>query len=352
MSDPDASPLFIVGPSRSGTAMMRSILNEHSSIHLVGETHYFDDLRTRQGFAPGFQLVETALLAAVDYFRALDDRPYGLRGNPERSSLSVAELRARSVALGGTSDAVFEAYCRIKAEWKDAIVWGEKTPRHVFRLAEILDRFPSARIICMVRDPRAVVASYANWSHRRDMPSERADDFEEAILAERRRTHNSYHPIIAALLWRAAANAAADAQRRFGTDRIRLQRYEDVIEAPENTVREICTWIELEFQPNMLNVPMHNSSFNDFDAAAGLRRDALARWRQTLSPGEIGVVELVAGGAMRNAGYKPVGRANLVDIAKAGLSLPIGVSRAFLANRDRMEDVPRYVWRRLRAMLG
>lgn len=352
MSAEVASPLFIVGPSRSGTAMMRSILNQHSLIHLAGETHYFDDLRTRREFAPGIRLNETTLLAAVNYFRALDDRPYGLRGDPERSPLSKSEFMARSVALGGTSDGVFEAYCRIQAKRNHAHVWGEKTPRHVFRLAEIFDRYPGARAICMIRDPRAVVASYANWRKRRDPPSEDAAHSDEALSAEEHRVRNSYHPVIATLLWRAAANAAADAQRRFGTDQIRLQRYEDIVEAPENTIREICAWMRLEFQPSMLNVPMHNSSFEIFDSAAGVRRDALARWRRTLSPGDVGIIELVARRAMRHAGYEPVGRASPVDIAKAGLSLPVSVGRALLANRDRMGNIPLYLWRRLRAILG
>ena len=40
-----ARPLFVVGPSRSGTSLMRALLNGHADIALAGETHYFDDLR-------------------------------------------------------------------------------------------------------------------------------------------------------------------------------------------------------------------------------------------------------------------------------------------------------------------
>ena len=42
------SPIFIVGISRSGTTLLRKILNQHSDVWIVErETHYFDDLRVK-----------------------------------------------------------------------------------------------------------------------------------------------------------------------------------------------------------------------------------------------------------------------------------------------------------------
>ena len=40
-------PIFIVGASRSGTNLLRAAMNKHSTLWISGETHYFDDLRTR-----------------------------------------------------------------------------------------------------------------------------------------------------------------------------------------------------------------------------------------------------------------------------------------------------------------
>ena len=39
-------PVFVVGPTRSGTDMMRELLTRHQSVSIAAETHYFDDIRT------------------------------------------------------------------------------------------------------------------------------------------------------------------------------------------------------------------------------------------------------------------------------------------------------------------
>ncbi len=42
-----AAPIFIVGPSRSGTSMLREVLNRHPDVWITRGTHYFDDIRRR-----------------------------------------------------------------------------------------------------------------------------------------------------------------------------------------------------------------------------------------------------------------------------------------------------------------
>ena len=48
----------------------------------------------------------------------------------------------RAALPGGcsTPDGYFEAFCRVLARRNGAEIWGEKTPRHIFRLQEILTR--------------------------------------------------------------------------------------------------------------------------------------------------------------------------------------------------------------------
>jgi len=75
-----APPLFIMGASRSGTAMLRSILVKNQSISLVGETHYFDDLRPKFAGRTFEKMSNAEIELCCDYFRAQTSRPYGCLG--------------------------------------------------------------------------------------------------------------------------------------------------------------------------------------------------------------------------------------------------------------------------------
>ena len=96
-----SGPVFIVGASRSGTAMLQSVLRRNPDVRLAGETHYFDDLRPRVIGKRLADLDATSRDACADYFRALTVRPYGKNGDPAKSVFSREELLARAEELGG-----------------------------------------------------------------------------------------------------------------------------------------------------------------------------------------------------------------------------------------------------------
>ena len=352
MTSERQGPIFVVGASRSGTALVRSILNNHASVHLAGETHYFDDLRPRVERA-NEPLTEAARRETEDYFLRLSHRPYGHGGDPERASISRAELREEAQRLGEGTDAYFEAHCRMDEGVRGRPVWGEKTPRHVYRLGEILSRYPDARAICMVRDPRAMVASYRDWKNQGGFDLDADPDHARKLAEEQARTERSYHIVLAALLWRGTVSAAVAAKRRFGADRVRIQRYEDLAIEPESAVRGLVEWLGLRFDPALLEVPMHNSSVAEFSRASGVSTAPVERWRSRLSKGEIGVIEWWAGAAMRDAGYeRSLAQAPLGALATTALSIPFALARAVAANRRRVPNLPQYVWRRLRLAIG
>ncbi|RAH98794.1 sulfotransferase [Acuticoccus sediminis] len=345
-----SGPLFIVGASRSGTAMMRSILNRQPLIGLATETHYFDDLRVRPSFRKAEALSPEQAAICADYFRSIDDRPYGMQGDPSRSALSREELFRRSEAAGGGADGIFEAYCRFVAEREGKTIWGEKTPRHVFRLNDILTAFPSAKVVCMVRDPRAVVASYRDWRNQGGLNVNDEEDYQAAIAAEERRAKLSYNIVISTLLWCGTVNAAVGALTRHGSDRVRIVRYEDVTDQPSVTVSSLCDWLGIGFDETMMDVPMHNSSVLPFAKSAGVSRAAVDRWRKTLSDHEVDVIQTIAGKCLIDAGYQKADvKRDRIGRVREYADLPIAVARAMLANRKRMGNVVFYSWRRLKA---
>jgi Sulfotransferase family len=351
LPEPVSSPLFVVGPSRGGTAMMRSMLNNHPAVYIAGETHYFDDLRVKLAAAAETRLTPEQQRQCEDYFRALSHRPYGHGGDPDRGWLAAEPLRAERARVGEGADAYFEAFCRLSGEGAGRY-WGEKTPRHVFRIPEIVARYPQARVICMVRDPRAIVASYRDWRNQGGFDLEKDAGHRETLALEEARARSSYHIVIQSLLWRGVANAALGGRDRFGDARVYLQRYEDFVADPGSASRAIMDWLGLAWDPGLLEVPMHNSSFSRFDGEGGVSKEAVDRWRDKLGPAEIAVVQDCCGDLMDRLGYPraPTGLAPARLVP--WLTLPYAVLAATRANRGRMGSLPGYILRRLRLATG
>jgi hypothetical protein len=341
-------PILVVGPSRSGTSMVRESLNRHRLVWVVRETHYFDDLRTKLAHHGAPPLEPGERERVERYFLALGHRAYGADADTTQSTVSQAELRERARELGDGGDAYFEAFCRLRGEQNGKVVWGEKTPRHAFRIAEMLEAYPTARIVCLIRDPRAVVASYRDWTRRPALDPSQGGPF----AADRTRARRSYNIVVASLLAKAALRAAVRAQARFGADRVRLLVYEDLVRDPAGGYSELAEWLGLPYDPAMLEVPLVQSSYAEA-GAAGISTEPLDRWRKKLSPAEIRVIESCCGDVMRELGYsldRP--RCSPLAVPAAWLStVPAGL-RIATANRRRLGRAGRYVGARLRLGLS
>lgn len=346
-------PIFLCGPSRSGTAMLRSALNGHSSVHLAGETHYFDDLRQRFEDPSSGLLSNELANEAADYFCALSHRPYGHHGDPTQGRVSRQEIRERAEKLGGTGDAYFQAYCEIGAEQAAKSIWGEKTPRHIFRINDILTRFPAARVVCMSRDPRAVVASYRDWKNQGGFDFDADPGHREALEAEQSRIRRSYHPATISMLWKAQSNASLKARDQWGPKKVYIQRYEDLVLEPERQLKELTEWLGLSFEQSMLAVPMHNSSYESFDEKQGITRAAVDRWKTKLTPAEIRIVDRICRSAMQSLGYETEATSRL-SLSESALwaRWPLAVASAAAANRERSGGLVKYVYRRALLAFG
>jgi hypothetical protein len=155
------------------------------------------------------------------------------------------------------------------------------------------------------------------------------------------------------MLWKGAIEAAMAAQRTFGEDRVRLQRYEHLAHEPEEDIKELAHWLDLAYEPAMASPPMHNSSYNKFENQAGVSSAPIERWKTKLSAGEIATVESFCRPLLEELGYdliKPKG--TMVQVGMSYASLPFCAVRAAMVNRDRIPNLPAYVTRRVLLAFG
>jgi hypothetical protein len=126
--------VFLVGAARSGTTWLQVLLSRSPSVATVLETHLFN-------------LFMRSMMVQWNY-----DRSKGIQIGVT-NLMSEEEFRA---LLRGVSGFVF---AKIAQRKPSATVVLEKTPNHVNWWREILDVWPDAHFIHIIRDPRSVVAS-------------------------------------------------------------------------------------------------------------------------------------------------------------------------------------------------
>lgn len=345
--------VFIVGPSRSGTELVRTVLNRHPSVRIAPETHYFEDMRARltkdEISSPPVALRDSVLA----HFARLHGGIYGLETLEDRAvdQRFLEKLSKASLALGAGIDSVFAAYCMLTMAGPDGPVdelevWGEKTPRHVFAADAVVEAFPEARFIVMVRDPRGVAASYRDWNQRWLVEDGR--EITAEVRREMRRVRRSYSLTLNALLWKSAVLTGLALGQKLGADRVQVVRFEDLLADPLVVISRLCTFLGIDFREEMAGVDIRNSSYLKESSKAGFVREAAERWRSRLSSHEIAYLEWMVGREMRQLAYDPSGERlnpffSLLEVSRFCLALP----RAVHANRHRIGDLVGYVRTRL-----
>ncbi|UBU18327.1 sulfotransferase family protein [Nonomuraea gerenzanensis] len=184
------SPVFVIAPVRSGSTLLRMLLNSHSRIRAPHELH----LRTiGVELAPGF------------------------------SETSMEELGLDRVEL---EHVVWDRILHLELlrSGKDIIV--DKTPGNVFIWKRLHYVWPHARFVFLLRHPEGVISSLQN---RKDNTTTR-DALEATAL-------KYFKPL---------------EQARRTLDGLTL-RYEDLTAEPEKVTRELCAFLDVEWEPAMLD---------------------------------------------------------------------------------------------------
>jgi hypothetical protein len=189
-------PIFVVGSMRSGSTMLRLILDSHPHIAVGAET----------GFVG-------ALLAA----KRIPNWRYGGEWY-QRIGWSEAELDAR---LHEFYSGMFQRHAARQGKRR----WGEKTPFHTAHMATMAQVFPEAVFVGIVRHPGAVAASLRDNFHYA---------FPDAV---------SYWSAINLDMVRAATALG---------DRFVLCRYEDLVSESERVLRALVGWLGEPWSPDVL----------------------------------------------------------------------------------------------------
>jgi hypothetical protein len=264
-------PLFVLGVARSGTTLLRVILDRSPGIAIPEESRFIPLLARRHRGSFERELF-------------LDD----LRRIPElrRWELDPADVAVEPAA--STTDAiaaVFAAYAAKHGKPR----WGDKTPMYMRHLRLLERLFPDAQYVHLVRDGRDAAVSFL------EMP--------DGTFT--RTWAHPESPATFACQWRTEVEAACALGARVGERYLEI-RYEELVTKPERAVRTVCDFARLPFEASMLEYPgavdvsekPHHQGLREPPTAG--RRD----WRRELGPADARGFETIAGDLLEELGYE------------------------------------------------
>jgi hypothetical protein len=283
-------PLLVLGVRRSGTTLLRVVLDRHSELAVPDESYFVPQLADRHG-------------GRVDPEEFVDDlrRLPALREWGVSADAVGARLRS-GMGLGEAMAAVYETYAADRGKPR----WGDKTPMYMQHLPLLERLFPTARYVHLVRDgrdaglsflamPRGIVTE--SWGHPR--------------------TPGGF-----ACQWRTEVRAAQALGGRVG-DRYLEVRYEELVADAAGVVERICAFAGLPYEPAMLEYE------GTVDVSAKPHQQRLRQaptpsvrdWREDMAPQDVAAFEAVAGDLLAELGYETATRPSAAARARGRAAL-------------------------------
>ena len=270
-------PVFIGGCGRSGTTLLGAMLGSHSDCLCTPESSFFIEVyRTLRNQGEMDIDMGDAWKWIARHWRfkvwGVDYRPLpaGIQGGGN----GYSSLMEWIVTLYGE-----------KVGQRGASLWIDHTPENVKYAETLRGFFPDMKMIHIIRDGRGVASSI--------MPLDWGPNTTWS----------------AARWWAESVSYGLAVESLYGKKRVMRVKYEDLVTESERTLLEICSFLDIEYQPAMLGaggfkVPKYSSRQHSL---VGKRPDIkrVNAWEQALTPRQIEIFESITGDLLCYLGYVP-----------------------------------------------
>lgn len=301
-SEPEA--IFVVGVARSGTTLMRNLLERSERIALARENHFLGHIF---GFAGVRHYLRSAgdlesddtirqivdMIYTQDAHRLARWREVSIYWHWLVANVPRAEMERRLLAAERSERGLMAAFMRVYADKLGRPVMGEKTPAHLSYVDTLLEWFPQARVVHMIRDPRAVYVS--DLRRRRRKPRrpyswlDRIPGLLPALML-----------LQTTLIWRDAARRHFRYLRQY-PERYTVVRFEDLVHKPEEVLPRLFEFLGVALPADPTDVRVYAYGFNVGEQ--GIDKGAVDRWRGQIGRLRSRFLRLALGRSMRRLGY-------------------------------------------------
>ena len=263
-------PFFIIGTERSGTNLLRLILNAHSGLAIPHPPHIMKNFFPLEPFYGDLTVDMRFKRLISDVVKMVELHPYPWEVSIDRDRI-FQEVKHRD--LINVFFAIYEQYRENTGKRR----WGCKSTFMVYHVALIRYYYPRAQFLFMVRDGRDVAAS------------------------ARKTIFNRYSVYYTAKLWKKEQQLGLSWLRRLSDENIFLVKYEDLLSRPSEVVQSICSFLHEPYEGAMLDffsTPEAKKSGGLSAAwkntASPILKDNCGKFKTELKPREIDLFESIA----------------------------------------------------------
>lgn len=235
MKSNDQNIIFASGPSRSGTTLLQLVLSSHKKIHITPETKFTKTLlilAKKDKNKKKLTKKNVEILAkSIKNDPFLSTWPYPIQG-------TLLEYIEKNKADISPSDVYSYLLNTPENESRGCSYIGNKQETFVDGYGLIAKKmFPSAKFIIIVRDPRDVTRSVIKSFSKKK---------KRGLLKSAATTFS--------------ANKYIEQLKSVYPEDVFVLRYEDLVIKPEETCKNICNYLKIEYDNNMINFYKQNKS--------------------------------------------------------------------------------------------
>jgi hypothetical protein len=278
------SPVFIGGADRSGPGLLGELLEGHGSLAISRRTNLWTFYLDRYGDLSEPKNLDRCLDAMLSYTR--------IRAmQPDRA-------RWRAEFLAGEDHSYFQLFLLLGRHYAESVGksrWGDKSLNSERDAVRVLEAYPSAVMIHVVRDPRD---RHASMVHHRG--GRRGGVFGTTAV------------------WLDSARLASTNAERF-PGRYLVVRYEDLVTDPESKMREICEFIGEPFDPRMLTVDRGDGTGDR--SPREFTRKSIGRHAADVPIRDVAFIERMLGSEMTRLDYRPTSGRSLRRLERLRLEV-------------------------------
>ena len=317
--------IFIVGSSRSGTTMMSRILAKHESVYTFNELHFFSQIYTK--YKKNKIDRSSAQSVLLELFKR---QYYGLFAQKDTSEFKDLSNKILVEKTYNIID-VFKIFIEFELNNKKKTIACFHTPNNLYYVEQISKTFSNAKFVNMVRDNRDVLLSQKNKWKRKFLGARKIPFFESL------RSYMNYHPITTSIVWNSSLDITIGCKER--TDFFIL-KFEEFLVSPDKKCKELCDFLGLNYQAEMLEVANIGSSNISDSKEKRIDSTKINKWQEGgLSSAEIYLAQFFSQSIMKEFNYS---RMNFFlppfKVLYFSIIFPFKLIFAFTLNLDRISN--------------